>query len=469
MSRNKEFAVNTFILFLGKFSTQLVSFLCLPIYTRYLLTEDYGLIDLYITLISLLIPFVNIRLDVVAFRFLSDYRNNNEKKKSCINNIFSLLFVSVIISTILCIIVSFFLNIKYFWLALLNLIISSISVVVLQMLRGLNKNKNYSIACAISSLTLLLSTVIFIIILHMDAKSILLASSISNFLCICYCFYIIRPNIVNLKNAKNQETKSMISYAVPMIVDASSWWIVNVSDRGIITYFIGVAYNGIYSISCKFSNILNSVFLVFNMSWQEAIISHKNDEDGEKYISKLGNGIISLFLTISILMISIIPIFYDLIIGNAYLSSKNYIPVLLLGNIFSVISTLVGSILVVYKQTKTIARTTFVAAIINIVINILFVKKFGLYAAAISTLISYFVIGIYRYIKCKFYLNFKINFRQMFIFLTVYVFSSILFYLNNYYLNIINFVFVLLFSYTYNKKIINSQVKKIYGKLKTLK
>ena len=46
MSKKKELAKNTIIIFLGKVCTQLISFLLLPLYTSYLLTEEYGLVDL---------------------------------------------------------------------------------------------------------------------------------------------------------------------------------------------------------------------------------------------------------------------------------------------------------------------------------------------------------------------------------------------------------------------------------------
>ena len=46
MDKKKELAKNTFIIFIGRFCTQFVTFLLIPIYTRYLLTSDYGYVDL---------------------------------------------------------------------------------------------------------------------------------------------------------------------------------------------------------------------------------------------------------------------------------------------------------------------------------------------------------------------------------------------------------------------------------------
>ena len=53
MSKKKDFIKNTLILFIGKFATQFTSFLLLPLYTHYLLTDDYGWVDFLQTYITL--------------------------------------------------------------------------------------------------------------------------------------------------------------------------------------------------------------------------------------------------------------------------------------------------------------------------------------------------------------------------------------------------------------------------------
>ena len=70
MSKNKEYVKNTLILFIGKFATQFVSFLLLPLFTHYLITEDFGWVDLLQSYISLLVPVLTLRLDSSLFRFL---------------------------------------------------------------------------------------------------------------------------------------------------------------------------------------------------------------------------------------------------------------------------------------------------------------------------------------------------------------------------------------------------------------
>ena len=223
----------------------------------------------------------------------------------------------------------------------------------------------------------------------------------------------------------NRKTiKEILKYSLPMIPNALSWWIVNVSDRTIISCFLGTAFNGIYTVSCKFSNILNSVFSIFSMSWQETATLHINDTDKDQFFTKMINSLFMLFSSMAIIILAILPIFYNILIGDEYLSSYNYIPILLYANSWNVLIGLIGGIYVAKKKTKEIANTTIISAILNIIINLGMIKFIGLYAACISTLLAYFIMGIYRYIDCKKYVNIKLNVKDIIIFTLMFIISS---------------------------------------------
>lgn len=81
MNSKKEYIVNTITLLIGKFSTQFVSFLLIPLYTRLLIASDYGFIDLVQTYITLFVPIFTLKLDSATFRFLIDCRKEDKKKK----------------------------------------------------------------------------------------------------------------------------------------------------------------------------------------------------------------------------------------------------------------------------------------------------------------------------------------------------------------------------------------------------
>ena len=67
MSRGKDLVKNTGILFVAKTSTQVVSFFLLPLYTALLSTKEYGQLDIYYSLVMILMPVITLQLEQAIF------------------------------------------------------------------------------------------------------------------------------------------------------------------------------------------------------------------------------------------------------------------------------------------------------------------------------------------------------------------------------------------------------------------
>lgn len=430
MSKSNDYTKNTIILLIGKFTTQFMSLFLLPLYTRYLLTSDYGIVDLYQTYISLLVPVLLLCLDSGIFRFLIDLRNkdSNEKKK-LISSVFILLLFQLVFLGIIGCIFNFFLDLKYFIWILVNIGSVMLSNICLQIVRGLGHNVKYSIGSIITGGIILFYSIISLVFFNANASSILIANSLGNIF--CFLFLFISSNIYNYLDFSlfSKETlKNVLKYSIPLVPNALSWWIVNASDRTIISFFINASANGIYSVSCKFSNILNGIFGIFTMSWQESASLHINDKDNSVFFSKMINKIFMLFVCISSLLISVLPFAFNLLVGNDYIDSYNYIPILLLSNTFNVLIGLFGGIYIAKKLSKKLTSTTIIAAIINLVTNLVMIKFIGLYAACFSTLISFLIMSIYRYYDVKKYVNIDIYKSTYFFSLLLFVCSFMIYY-----------------------------------------
>ena len=469
MDKSKEFIKNTIILFIGKFATQFMSLLLLPLYTHYLVTEDYGTVDLLQTYISLFVPILTFRIDSAVFRFLIDKRNDQNGIRKILSNIFGILSIGIVLTFIFSLILKFIVKIKYYEIVVINIIIMMISSVSLQILRGLGKNKEYSMASIITGLTTLIFNIILIMVFNFDASSILISSSLANMLCILYVLFNVNFfKLFSVKEIDKKNIKEILLYSLPMIPNSLSWWIVSVSDRTIISMFLGLSMNAIYTVSCKFSNILNSIFSIISMSWQENATLHINDTDRDNYFSRMINAIFMGFATISLLIIAILPFVYNIIIGNDYISSYEYIPILLYSNSWNVLIGLIGGIYIAKKKTKEIANTTIVSAILNIFINLILLKFIGLYAACVSTLLSYMIMSIYRYHDCQKYVKLKLNFKKIIFYTVIFILSSLIYLKGSLILKVINMIFVVVYSIVVNKNILVSIFTLMRNKVKKI-
>ena len=453
MDSNKEFVKNTAIIFVGRICTQFISFLLLPLYTYYLSTYEYGLIDLIQTYIALFIPVIALRLDSSVFRFLIDERKNESNKSLIISNVIITLFFQIAIFILIYLIIGFFIHIEYYWLIVLNIVFMTISSVIIQIPRGLGDNIGYSITCCITGIITVFFNILLVVIIDFAGAGVLIASGIANIIgCIFLLFRCKIYALINIRLYDKDVVKKILRYSLPMIPDGLSWWAISVSDRTIISFFLGVATNGIYAVSSKFSNILSSFFSVINMSWQESASLHINDFEKEKFFSDTINNVLHVFVVLCLGILACIPLAFELLIGKEYHEALNYILILLLANLFNVLGGMFGGIYISKKMTREVARTTIVGAILNIVINLIAVKKIGLFAASISTLISYIVIFILRYNGTKKFVKIKFNKKMLTCSILLFIITSFLFYLNNKIGNVICFIVVLLYAIISNKK-----------------
>ena len=464
MNKNKELVKNTIIIFIGKFCTQFITLLLLPLYTHFLSTEDYGYIDLIQTYLTFFIPLILLKIDAGIFRFLIDARKSEEEKNKIITNGIFIMFVELIISTILFAVAVKIFSIKYSILIVMNLISLSVLTFLLQIVRGIGKNKQYSFSSIIAAIVTIVLNLIFLVGFHKNGKYVLIASLISNIIFIIYLLIVnkILKN-VKIKYIDKKLIKDLLKYSIPMIPNELSWWIVHVSDRTIISYALGVAANGIYSVSCKFSNILSSIFNIFNLSWQESAALHINDTDKDEFFSNVINKVFNLFICFCIGILACLPFVFELLIKDSYREAYKYVPILLLANIFSVLIGLIGSIYVAKKMTKEVAKTTMIAAIINLTIDIALIKVIGIYAAAISTLVSYMLLAIYRYIDVQKYVKVKIPIKNIVVNSIIFILVVVLYLYNNIALNVINLLLCILYAIIVNKELL-IEFKKVIGK-----
>ena len=101
----KELMKNTFIIAIGKFSTQVISYFLLPLYTSILSTSEYGIYDFLVTACVFLVPFITLLMEESMFRFLIDEETKEGKKKvmsnACIYSILSMIVWCILLFIIL--------------------------------------------------------------------------------------------------------------------------------------------------------------------------------------------------------------------------------------------------------------------------------------------------------------------------------------------------------------------------------
>lgn len=409
-SKEKSLAKNTAIIFLGKFCTQFISFFLVPLYTRCLATEEYGSIDLITTYLTLLIPIILLQIENAVFRFLLDKRDSKGNQKVIISTVSVFSLITFTLFGLAFIAVGLFIDIPYVAYIVASAFAMVCSSITLQIVRGLGDTVKYAIGSVISGVSNVVLNIITVVMLGMGVEGILLSLAVSNILCSAYLSVASKLyKYVNIKLFDTSILKDMLKYSVPLIPNGVSWWVVNVSDRTIISIFMNVAANGIYAVANKFSNLFNGLFNVLSITWTESVCVNINKDNAEQYFDKMVRLIFRMFSYICLGIISVMPFVFNILIGKEYAEAYYHIPILMIAIFFNVMSSTFSAFFVALKKTGEMMWSTIGSAIINLVINVIFIKRFGLYAASISTFIAYLFMAVYRYVKIRKYVSFRIG------------------------------------------------------------
>ena len=467
MNRGKKLVKNTIIITIGKLCTQLITFLLLPLYTGILSTSEYGIVDLLNTLVALCLPLVTFQVEQAIFRELIEVRNEQNKKELIISSgFYTIIFQSLVFLVLFIIISNFFDNNYKFFLAG-NVIVHIFLSLFLQISRGFGDNKKYAFGSFLSAAATIIFNIIFIVIIRFGAYGMLLGTMVGQLIAVIYLFFIFRLyKYIKFKQYKKEIVKRLWKYSLPLIPNAISWWIFNASDRVIATNFLGVAQNGILAASLKFSAVYTNLYGVFNMSWTESISMAIKDKDLDSYFNNTFDVVMRLFISMAICIIAFIPFVFPIMINDKFSTGYGLVPISIVGSLFNVVVGLISVIYVGKKNTKAIANTSIVSAIINVIIHLLLIKTIGLYAAVISTFSAFFIMSIYRILDInKKYFTIKLNWKL--IIETVIILAIILYtyYLDNNYLNILSIIISLIFAYLINKKSIKVILRMIRTKI----
>lgn len=461
MSRERKLVKNTAIVALGQIGTKFISFFLLPLYTAVLSTEEYGTVDLLNTYVSLLIPIIFLQMDQAIFRFLIDHRKDNEEKTKLISTVFFTVALHAILYLIVFGIVGNFIHNPYKYFLATNVVTSMFSSMLLQTSRGLGDNVAYSLGSLVSGAGTIVLNIIFIVVFRWGAYGMLFATMLANILCMIFVFFKLKVyKYLSLMAWNRSILNSIWKYSIPLVPNALSWWIINASDRTIVSQFLGVAANGVYSASNKFSAIVITFFSIFNMTWTESASMYIKDNDSSEYFSNIINVTIKLFTSICLLVIAIMPFSFSFFItGSSFAEAYMQIPILLIATLFNIIVSLLGSIYVALKKSNEIAKTSIYSAIINIVINILLIRYIGLFAASISTLLAYLSMSIYRYIDVQKYVRIKIDFTYVIIILPLIILVLFTYYLKNMVLCFVSLLLTLSLGLYFNKNILRQMLQ----------
>lgn len=466
--REKSLIKNTGILAMGTLASKIFSFFLLPLYTAVLTTEDYGTVDVLQTVSSFAMPFVTLQLSSAIFRFIIE-KKKQEDQTFIITTGILIEIVNIILFTVIVMIINFFYNIQYCGLFIIYFISSALLENCQNITRGFGNNKLYSLMSFLMTIVSATSNIIMILGFGMHGDSILIASSLAYL--IASLIAIFKQSLwkyFKIRSFSPSSLREMFSYCLPLIPNAVSWWLTNTSDRLLIRLFLGVGSNGIYAAANKIPTIYTTIYNVYNIAWIEALSRSVGDKNQKDFINSMFEKSIKFFSCICLGIICCISIFFNFLVGENYQDAYPHVYILLVAIFFNSIASLYGGVFTALKKSTIIGKTTVIGACVNFFVNLFFIKFIGLYAASISTLISYLVIVLLR--KKELNKVFRIKLPRLYLLQLLIVFAIVSFgyFYNNTHFNVLILIMLVIWSYYINKNLLNTVFLSTINKFKKI-
>jgi O-antigen/teichoic acid export membrane protein len=416
----KQFSKDSLIYGLGKGLKKFIGFLLLPVYTRALSPEEFGILDTLASSVFLLIVFFNFGLNSAVSFFY--FKPEDEKERgSILYTVFILRLLVVIPSLILCAFAwpisrLLFDTDKYATAILLSFIQIPFSMLLSEqeMVYRLKRNAwGYNIATILKSIINIGCGVLLVVQFKMGVNGAQLATLISTFIVVAFSYFSYSSKQYfprfNLELAKE-----MFKFGFPLIWAGLAVWVYQLSDRFFIIHYKGLEEVGFYSIGSTFSQPIGLLNLAVQMSFGTLFYQMFNKEKLEnKPESKaFMRRILYLYLSIvSFFVVGLSTFAYEIvgfITSEKYIQGIVVIPFLTVSLMFAQMVEVVPQGISISKKTWYYTWVTLAAATVNAGLNFLFIPALGFLGAAMTTLLStmtYFILADFlsrKHFDCEF-------------------------------------------------------------------
>lgn len=397
MSKYKELAKNTGIFALANFSSKILIFLLVPIYTRVLTTTEYGFYDLVYTTIQLFVPILTLNISEAVMRFLM---KDGVSKKSVFSIAVLDIFIGSIAFALLLLVNNLFslsdLISQYSIYIFVIFVFYTLNNFLIQFSKGIDKIGVTAISGVISTAVMLAMNVILLVVFDWGLLGFFIANVCGY---VIPCIYIVSRlrlwELFEIKIDKKLQWE-MVYYALPLVLNILSWWVNNTSDRYIVTAIVGIQASAIISVAYKIPQILSTISAIFIQSWQISAIKIQEDKSDTTFVSNMLLYYNALLLIIASGIILFVKPISNILFGISFYSAWELVPFLIISSLFNAISGCIGAIMGAKMDTHNIAKSALVGMIANIILNIVLTFLMGTQGITISTLIASFLIFYMR-------------------------------------------------------------------------
>ena len=398
MSSNKykKLFSNTLILTVGTFGSKLLVLLMLPLYTGILSTAEYGVADLIAQCSNFLIPLFALGLYKGVFRFTAD---NTHDETACFSTGVILTLAGtaafLLLSPLLWLVDAFH---GYAWLIVLYVTAAIWHYLLAQFVRGRDQSRLFAFQGILNTVVTVTLNVLFLVAFRMGVVGYVLSVVIGDTVTSVFLLFSAKIyRVFSFSRWNGSLARDLIRYSLPLIPADLFWWVTDLSDRFLVTYICGEEINGIYAVAYKIPTLITLVSGVFSEAWQYSAVNESgNVSEYRAFFAKVYCGFSSVMFLAGSGLIWLNQWLCSWLFAPDYYTAWESVPWLLLATVFTSLVTFLGTKYMVDLRSVRSMWTAAVGALLNVVLNLFLIPRFGAVGAAAATFASYLCVYCFR-------------------------------------------------------------------------
>lgn len=427
-NRNRNLLKNSVVFMVGNFSSKLLMFFLLPLYTNYLDPAEYGQVDIYINIMAVLYCFVSLQAIESVFRFIQDAATEDQKQTVITNS----LITAVAGTAVFALVMGIFSALTGFEYALIFILYVTTQILAQfcqQTIRGLNKSVLYSAVGIISTVVQVGFNVLFIVICHIGADALLWSHVLTFVVIIGIILW--RCNLIRyikLKKISWTVMKEQLRYSLPLMPNALCLWGIGSLGRYLLLFFYSTAEVGLFAFATKFSQLLGVVNSIFFMAWQQSAISEYLSKDRDAFATSIFNKFARFQLCAIAVILPLVKLLTFTIMGDDYRQAWMYVPIFFAGVMFNGYANFVSMGFFGAKKTSTVFVASFVAIGLYFVIGYFGAKHYYIWGVGGAYAVSQFAYYLIMHIRVRKYMNIRLSYSAVAVPLLMVVASCVCYY-----------------------------------------
>ena len=386
---------NSFIFTFFELLNKAVPFLLIPIFTRYLAPEDYGIIASFAAFISFLGIFIGLSGNGAVDA--NYYRLEREELSKYIANVLLVLVATTLLALIIILFTSDVivqkLNIPIKWqvAALLVVLSQFITLVNLSLWVIEQKPIYYGVYQFSQTLVISLISVILIVGFLFNWEGSLIATFIgSTIFAFISLIVLYKRGYLKIKVEK-EYIDDFLKFGLPMIPHQFGGWLRTQGDKIVVLTIIGTTATGLFAVGQQIGFVMSIFMSSLNKALYPILFRRLSSElncEGKKSLVKVTYVIAFCIFILGMLLIIAMEFIYPYFLGKEFQNSLLLTQLIIISFIFDGFYYLVANYLFYYKKTAKLAKVTFMISVLHIFLSMAFVILLGTIGVGYALIIS---------------------------------------------------------------------------------